>query len=918
MRSLLGRLVDVRDGEGTAALQAGLSLFLIIAAHTMLETARDALFLQKLPPSRLTLVYALIAALALLAAPLCSALSRRFGRRNSLIALLLGAAYGTALFDVQPLGVRGVFALYAWSGLLGTLLVMQFWLFASELLTVAQGKRLFGPIAAGGVLGAVVGAAGAAGLLLRLSVSSLLLFGAFGFVAAALLLTTAWTEPLPVAKSVGSPRHLWDSAFSLFREEPYVRRLAALVGLSSAALLATDYLFKASVTRHFPPAELGSFFAGYYALLNLASLLVQLFLSGPLIRRLGVVPALGVLPILLLGGGAVTLFAGVSLTAVLVLKASDGTFRYSLHRVASELVEMPLPARVHEQTKAFVDGPLPRITQALTAGALLLSSEGPHTQRHVALLATLLSFGWLVVVLRLRKPYLQMLREALGKRSFDAQVWPLELDLDSVEAVLEALSSPEPARVLGALDLLADQQRSRLIPALILYHDDPDVIARALEIFGASTRQDWLAHAARLLAHPSPQIRAATLQALSRRGEHEELASALDDPSPLVRGYAVFWTVTLEQVTEPLGDARVRALLALDGADREPAQRALLDAIRSAPDQRWAGLLLLLAREAPSLVEPVALAMAELSDPRFVPALLPHLEQRDGRGAVRDALVTLGEPALAALSAAFVDDDTPERVRAHIPRTVSRFDSQAAADLLIDWLDSEHSGALRYKALRGLGRLVQKSRVQVDRLRIDRQIRINLVEHLRILSIRLRLPVPSEVERGARSLRLLGGLLEDKLEQSLERAFRLLQIRHKHEDIRSVYFACQSQERVRRAHALEFLDVLTAPAASDALGRDVRDLLLLVIDDLSPADRLLRAQRFVGDQPSSYVRALEQLVADRDESLAGFAAYHALEVGTKELQGAVADALRERPALARGSGKALLFPAPLLGVTHAG
>ncbi|MEO8182616.1 MAG: hypothetical protein ABI895_27605 [Deltaproteobacteria bacterium] len=926
MRSLLGRLVDVRQGEGPPAFQAGLTLFLLIGGHTVLETARDALFLEKLAPSRLTLVYVLVAALALLVSPLCTALSRRFGRRNALVALLLAAAYGTALFHVQPLGVVGVFALYAWSGLLGTLLLVQFWLFASELLTVAQGKRLYGPIAAGGVLGAVAGASSAAAILLRLQVSNLLLLGAGCFLGAALVLTTVWTEPQPVAQpraaerplGVGRLRGAWQSAFELFREQPYVRRLAALVSLSSAALLATDYLFKASVTRHIAGAELGTFFAGYYALLNTASLLAQLFVSGPLLRRLGVVPALAVLPALLLVGGSVTLFAGVSLGLVLALKASDGTFRYSLHRVASELAEMPLSPRVQEQTKAYVDGPLPRVAQALTAGLLLaLAAGGVAGERIVALLATALSLGWLWVVLRLRAPYLARLREALAKPAFDLRSWITELDLDSVEAVLEALSSTEPARVIGALDLLADKRRVRLIPALVLYHEDESVVLHALEIFGASDRDDWLPHSERLLAHPSSAVRAAVLQALSRRGQHAALERGLDDSSPLVRAYALFWMLSLEDADEPLADPRVQSLLALEGEAGQQAQLALASAIRAAPHTRWTPVLLRLAEQDSPVFERVAQAMAELADARFVPLLLPRLGWREGRAAVREALVQLGEVALAALARAFDDPETHERVRAHIPRTVSRFGSQAAGDLLLDWLDSDRPGGLRYKALRGLGRLVADSRVRVERARIDRQIRSNLVEHLRMLSLRQPLTTRPEAVRGARSLRLVIGLIDDKLEQSLERAFRLLQIRHKHENLRSVYFASRSPERVRRAHALEFLDVLTAPGENSPIGQQVRQLLLLVVDDLSATEQLARALPFLPNQPAGYIQALAALMADSDESLAAFAAYHALESGSSELAGAVVEALRDRPALARASGTTTLFP-PLPEVTHAG
>jgi hypothetical protein len=296
---------------------------------------------------------------------------------------------------------------------------------------------------------------------------------------------------------------------------------------------------------------------------------------------------------------------------------------------------------------------------------------------------------------------------------------------------------------------------------------------------------------------------------------------------------------------------------------------------------------------------------------------LPRLGEREGRGAVREALVELGEVSLAALALAFDDPATPARVRSHIPRTVSRFETQAAADLLLDWLDSERPGALRYKALRGLGRLVAETRLRVERTRIDQQIKSNLLSYLRMLALRVPLAARPEAARGARSLRLLVGLCDDKLEQSLERVFRLLQIRHKHEDLRSVYFAVRSGERVRRAHALELLDVLTVPREGSALSQQVRQLLLLCVDDLSVGERLERARPFLPDQPQSLAAALSALVNDRDETLAAFAAYHALEVGSAELEGAVAEALRERPGLARVSGKTTLFPA-LAEVTHAG
>ena len=308
--------------------------------------------------------------------------------------------------------------------------------------------------------------------------------------------------------------------------------------------------------------------------------------------------------------------------------------------------------------------------------------------------------------------------------------------------------------------------------------------------------------------------------------------------------------------------------------------------------------------------------MGKIKDERFVPILIPRLDIRDGRGSVREALVELGEPALDALERALLAAHTPEKVRVHIPRTISRFRSQRAVDILVEQLDNPRlPGLVRYKVLRGLGRLVAEGRVKIDRARIDGQIRHNLVEHLRVLAVKLALQrVPAQ--RGERSLRLVLELLEAKYQQSLERAFRLLGIRHKNEDIRGVYFALRARERRTRAHALEFLDVLTATHGSDTVGREVRELFVIAADDLSPAERVARATRFVPDQPATHAEALTRLIADEDESLAAFAAYHALEYGSSELEHEVASALSRRPGLNRGTGSESLFPPPL-EVRHA-
>ncbi len=886
MRALLGRLIDLREGEARPATEAFVTLFGVIAGHTILETARDALFLAKLPPERLAQVYALVALVTLAVAPLNARFTRRFGKRNALIFTLLAAAYGTALLHLQAMTPLVLFVLYAWSALAGTLLGVQFWMFAGQLFTVAQGKRLFGPIASGGVLGAVAGAGFAALALGFVPVGSLLLVSAGLFVATALHLTAVRAdaaEPArrPLGRSPAAPAGGAGVA-ALFRREPYLRELAAFVGLSTAAVLVADYLFKSVAARSIPRAELGLFFARTYAVLNAISLGVQLFVAGRVLRRLGVVAALVILPLLLVAGGSAMVVVGGLLALALFTKGADGALRYSLHRVAAELLWMPLSGETRDRGKALLDSVFGRAVQALTAGALLLLAAAHlGSPRVLAGLVVALSAGWLYVVARLRRSYLDLFRQALARGTLDPAAVAQDLDLGSLETVMEALSSRDAPRVLAAMDLLDERRRARLVPGLILYHESAEVLLRALRLVTTPERSDWPPLAERLLAHPSEAVRVEALRALARINSHVAVVRALDDESPAVRAHAALWSARGGD-RDPLATGRIRELLALEGGDGRKARAALLDAVRDAPDARSADLILATLRgiDAPrfaagggdpvDLIARAAEAMTLVRDPRFVPLLLGALGRRATRAAVRTALVHQGEPALDALVLALRDPATDPRLRMHLPQSIARFRSQRAADVLAQHLGDEGSGAVRYRSLRGLGHVVAEGDVKVDPGAMEGEARRTLLEHFRLLALATR------IEGRGPAAALLRGLLEDKMRQALERAFRLLQIVHPTEDIHRAYLALRSSDKRLRAQAMEFLDTLTlASDRASAVHRELREALRVVADDLGGADRVARVGHLLPEAPRTEAEALAQLLADADGALAALAVHYA-------------------------------------------
>lgn len=905
--------IDVRPGEGRIAALSGAVLALIIAAHTVIETARDALFLSKLPPERLTFVYALLAVLSLLAGAGSSAVANRFGRRAALVFSLLACAYGAVLLYLRPVTDASVFILYLGSGVIGTVLPLQFWMMAGQIFTVTQGKRLFGPIAAGGVLGAAVGG-GVAALALRfVSTGALLVLAAVVFVGAALLVATAPVGATVDQAGSSGAAFGWVRDFSVLRRERYVVLVAVLTVFGTATVLVADYLFKSTAAAHFPKSELGSFFALFYAGQNAIALVVQVFVTGAVMRRLGVTGALLVLPVLLafsgtlagLGGGFAIAFAA---------KGADGSLRHSLHRVSSELLLLPLPNEIRERAKPVIDTVFGRGTQAVVAGGILaLASIGLSAPRTLGLVMGGCALLWVGAAVLIRGPYVDLFRRALARGELPGGAGTDDLDLESVETVMEALSSRDEDRVLAGIDVLADSHRARVLPALILYHDSPRVLERALAVVATPDRADWRELGERLIEHDDVGVRSAALRALAVAGHERAVTRGLHDENDAVRACAAFFLAHRRAGADPRASGPVEEILARSGQEGVKGRGALLSVIGEHGDPRWLPVVEgIIAKdgERRGVAALAAWAIEKTGDTRFLPYLVSQLGARDGRAVVRDAIVSMGEDAVSPLAEALESEATPERVRMEIPKTLARFRTQDVVDFLTRHLQNEKSGPVRYKVLRALGALaagdtsVKSERLRFDKTLFEREAHKNLVEHFRLTGLVAALERDSDGRSaGDTSVgQALLSLLQDKISQSRERAFFALQIAHRNEDLLGVQRAIVRGDKRARGNALEFLDSLPITA------RQTRELLKLVADDLDVVEAVRRARASVADSPDdtgrlesppSHDEAVRGLLSETDDLIAALTAYHALDLGSIGLARDALAALDARPALGR-------------------
>jgi AAA family ATP:ADP antiporter len=864
-------------------------LLAIMTAHSVMETARDTLFLTSLPATHLPRAYLAIALLAILELKLHERVLRHVHDRRRLLAasLVFGSlvTFGFwALLD--DMGSWALFGFYVWTGLLITVVLIQFWLLLDDAVTVTQAKRIFPMIAAGGVTGAMLGSLLSDGLLRIASPVDLVLAAA---IILALASATAFLWQIPSEAAVEHATTEPVRPLGWLLRDGYLSRVLALVLMGTIALTIVDFVFKSTVADHIPVEGLGPFFARFYLGLNSVALLIQLVGAGWLLRAFGAHRSSALLPGLVLGG-AVGLALGPVLLFAVALKAVDGSLRHTLYRSAVEVLYLPLDSRQRERAKGIVEVFGHRVGQAI-ASLLIIAAVGVGmTTQHLGVVLVFLVVAWVLAIMSTRGQYVDLFRTRLRQGVIDTQLELEELDRHSLDVLLNALNSEQDPEVIAAIDIFDQHGKADLLPVLVLYHPSAEVRSRALEAFADAGDRRFIPVARRMLADEDPDIRAAALRALTAVVPSRELLEEkLDLEASIVRATALVGLLSLNHGTGNGGALSASKLDEWTNSGNTHAQSSLARAIRHEGGGVFHETLVkLIGSDDDSVRLETLRAMAGNPDARYLPHLLPLLGNSDLRAAARSAVIAIGPDALVALDEALGDPSTPRKVRRRIPHTIILFESQDAADILLQHLQQEREGGVRLKILRALGRLrgTQPSMVLDDAL-LEEQLRESL---LRVVQLLLwRAAIESNGDADTSDAALLRVALQDKERAALERAFGLMGLRHPEENFTLVWRGVTSDNARLQSAGQEVLDA--------ALPGAFREAVLAIIDDGEPPARRARvAAAALGAtvRPLSHEEAVMEMMQDRSEVVRGIAAHHTAELGlgtepdaTQEVHGLV-------------------------------
>ena len=291
---------------------------------------------------------------------------------------------------------------FVWVSVFNLFVVSVFWQMNVDLFTPEQGKRLFGLIAAGATVGAIVGSSVTA-VLARHVPPMLLLLGAAALLELAVLCVarlshlSAALSRRPGAAAAEAP--IGGSVFAGITRalgSPYLVNVSVFLLLF--AITSTFLYFEqaAIVSRSFRDrGAQTAFFATVDLLVNVLTLGIQLFLTAPIVLALGVALPLALLPALtMVGFGALALAPTVMAIAVfqVVRRAAD----YGITRPAREVLYTVIPREDRYKAKSLIDTVVYRTGDQLGAWSVTLLRVAGLGPSHVSLLVIPIAAVWLV------------------------------------------------------------------------------------------------------------------------------------------------------------------------------------------------------------------------------------------------------------------------------------------------------------------------------------------------------------------------------------------------------------------------------------------------------------------------------------------------------------------------------------------
>lgn len=427
----LNRFTRLRPGESRSVVAFFTYATLMMVSYYILKTIREPLLLADSSAEMKSYAYAATALILLFLVPVYGLVFRHTGRqqltRFVTVFFLLNLA---AFYLLGRAGVDIGFAYYVWVGIFNVLITAQFWAFAADSYNVKSGKRLFPLIMVGATLGGLMAPWMSGALFPTLGPWILML------VATALLAATlpcvGWSRacvpPGSRAEHTGEKDRADGGALggiTLVLTDRYMFLLALLIVLLNWVNTTGEYILAELVVRYadttvaagseLAKSELiAAFYGNFFFIVNLLTLLFQVFLVARVIRWIGIRGAVLVLPLIAIIGYGMVAFVPI-FSLFRLVKIMENSTDYSLMNTTRHALYLPLSPAQKYEGKTTIEAFFWRFGDLGQAGMIYVGLHWfQFDVSQFALLNVVLSLTWLTVAWQLGKGY-QAKQKSLGE-----------------------------------------------------------------------------------------------------------------------------------------------------------------------------------------------------------------------------------------------------------------------------------------------------------------------------------------------------------------------------------------------------------------------------------------------------------------------------------------------------------------------
>lgn len=891
IRALWRNLFDVREGERLRTLFMSLYFLFALFSYYILKPASRALFLNKFDIDKLPYLYILIAAAGGLMAYGYTKIALKVSLQAAVTwstAIIVACLFG--LWWLVGLGLTWVFyAFNIWVSLFPVIMVAQGWLVSANVFNPREAKRLYGLIGMGSVLGAALGGGFSAIVVKFTGTRNLIPASAIVLVLAYLSFRLVLLQKgVSLAGARGAEAEELDFSFgeivTAMRRYRHLQVIVAIMTLQFIVDTTIDFQFNAMAKKAFRGDQLTAFLGNFYGpYLSVLTVILQLFFTTLIVRRIGVGGTLQIMPVTVALSSLSVYFAPNVYSAGAVRLAEAST-RYTVNRTGLELLYLPLPAALKNRTKAFIDVFVDRMARGL--GGMLLwvfTTVWIIQQRNFALVTIFFALIWVVLSWRASREYVATVRHRLASRRLDLESARLSVNDPATLHLLEQTAMGDnPRQAVYALSMLAEAQGYSLEKQLrsLLTSPHPEVRAKVYELARSVQFTDALEPAMREIQSGSreaePAVKAAVRYTLAVSPEAARLAKdLLSRPDPVIAEGAVEAIAAHPDIAQ---DVLTHDWISKAANDSDPQQRFLAAiAMGVAGDQGTEALHKLLEDADARVVAAACRAAGALQNRAYLYALVRRLSDPHLRGVAIDSIGAYGPKVCGTLSDILEDGSTSMATRRQIPRVLKKIVHQRSVDVLVQAL-RRHETDLRGPILKALNRLRESDpKLNYPHDFVSQEMMNEARDYFELSAAlapfrdqKERLPVSS----------LLARTIEERLRQTLERMFRLLGLRYPPVEIYSAYLAVNRKKGEQTSAALEFLD--------NVLVREDKRIVLPLLDE--PDNVMETGRSLFGIQRKDAEGAVRDLIRSRDTWLVACAMGTAAELKIRKLAPEITEA----------------------------